>query len=365
MSGGEYFIGLISGTSVDGIDAVVLRIDGDRLEIAGHHCEPYPEPIQRELLALAQPGDNEIDRLGAADRNTADCFSKAVAAVLDRAGLTAADIRAVGSHGQTIRHRPEGATPFTLQIGDPNRIAEQTGITTVADFRRRDMAAGGQGAPLVPAFHRAVFGVPHRTTAVVNIGGIANVTLLGADGSIQGFDTGPGNTLMDAWIREHRGTAFDQGGAWAATGTVDPALLEQLLKEPYFRVPAPKSTGPELFSPDWLREKLTGDMAPEDVQRTLLELTARTVSDALAGTDSARVAICGGGAHNPVLMARLEALLDPAEVVSTETLGIAPDWVEAAAFAWLASRTLAGLPGNEPDATGAGGPRVLGGIYPA
>lgn len=362
-----YYVGLISGTSVDAIDAVVLGISDERLDIVAHHSVLYPSALRDEIISLAQPGINEIDRLGEVDRAIADHFAQAALAVMARADLGIGNINAIGSHGQTVRHRPSSARPFTLQIGDPNRIAELTGITTIADFRRRDMAAGGQGAPLVPAFHRAAFDVSGRATAVVNIGGIANVTVLGAENSVWGFDSGPGNTLMDYWIHQHDGKRYDPDGQWARSGIVDETLLKRLLDDPYFSAATPKSTGPEYFSPSWLQSHLDGlpPCAPESVQRTLLELTARTIATVLVDEPLAHIAVCGGGAHNGLLMERLSALTAPTSVTTTATFGIHPDWVEAAAFAWLAHRTLNGMAGNEPAATGADGYRTLGAIYPA
>lgn len=368
MSEARYFVGLISGTSVDGVDAVVLSLRGERLAVVASHGEPYPTELREAILGLSQPGINEIDRLGAVDRQIADTFANAALMVIGLAGIDAAAVTAIGSHGQTIRHRPMGETAFTLQIGDPNRIAEQTGILTVADFRRRDMAAGGQGAPLAPAFHRAAFEISGNTTAVVNIGGIANVTLFGDSGAVSGFDSGPGNTLMDAWVRKHLDQPYDRDGLWARTGAVDESLLERLMDDPYFCAAAPKSTGPEYFDLAWLEARLdtsSDASAAEDIQRTLLELTARSIAMALNAEPLAQLAVCGGGASNGLLMERLGELLAPAEVTTTEALGIGPDWVEAAAFAWLASRTVDGLSGNEPAVTGAQGYRVLGGLFPS
>ena len=367
MSDSRYFVGLISGTSVDGVDAVVLDLGAGHMDVVASHVEPYPEDLREAILGLSQPGINEIDRLGAVDRQIADVFAKAALTVIGYAAIGIDQVAAIGSHGQTVRHRPNEASCFTLQIGDPNRIAELTGVLTVADFRRRDMAAGGQGAPLAPAFHRAAFGIRGNATAVVNIGGIANVTLFDDRGTVSGFDSGPGNTLMDAWVRQHQGEAFDRDGLWARSGAVDEDLLQRLLDEPYFSSPAPKSTGPEYFDMAWLKARLgTASAAdPETVQRTLLELTARSIAGALDLEPLAQLAVCGGGASNGFLMERLGDLLAPAQVTTTEGLGIAPDWVEAAAFAWLASRTLEGLPGNEPSVTGASGYRVLGGLFPA
>ena len=365
MTGPQYYVGLISGTSVDGVDAVVVSLEDDQLKLIASHCEPYPQSVRETVLSLSQPGINEIDSLGQADLTVADTFALAAKTVIKTANLSPDQITAIGSHGQTVRHRPQQAYPFTLQIGDPNRIVEHTGITTVADFRRRDMAAGGQGAPLAPAFHRAVFSAQDQVTAVVNIGGVANVTVLYPDGRILGFDTGPGNTLMDAWSRQHRNQPYDANGDWAASGPLDNRLLERLLDDAYFELPPPKSTGPEYFNPVWMRSRLGGSVSVVSVQRTLLELTAVTIATALSQEQPQRIAICGGGAHNAALMDRLRSLLDPAEVCTTEVLGIHPDWVEAAAFAWLAHRTMTSQSGNEPSVTGASGYRVLGAIYPS
>ncbi len=368
MSDTRFFVGLISGTSVDGVDAVVLALGQGQLEIIACHDEPYPEPLRLAVLSLCQPGINEIDRLGVVDRDVANVFAKAALAVINAADLNVSDIEAIGSHGQTIRHRPAQDKVFSLQIGDANRIAELTGITTIADFRRRDIAAGGQGAPLTPAFHRIAFGISGNATAVVNIGGISNVTLFDDSDILVGFDSGPGNTLMDAYIRKHHHQAFDQDGVWAGSGQVDEDLIQRCLDDPYFSASAPKSTGPEYFNLSWLEERL--EMLPyqvpsNNVQRTLLELTARSIAATLDTDTHAQLAVCGGGAKNTALMTRLSELLYPMRVITTDALGIDPDWVEAAAFAWLASRAIDGLPGNEPSVTGARGYRVLGAIFPA
>ena len=366
MSETRFFVGLISGTSVDGVDAAVLALRNNQLDILACHNEPYAEPLRLAVLSLCQPGISEIDRLGVVDRDVADTFAKAALIVIAKANLKADDIEAIGSHGQTIRHRPSKDKSFTLQIGDANRIAELTGITTIADFRRRDIAAGGQGAPLTPAFHRVAFGISGNATAVVNIGGISNITLFDNSDSLVGFDSGPGNTLMDAWVRIHLNQAFDQSGLWADSGQVDEYLLDRCLDDPYFSTPAPKSTGPEYFNIAWLEERLDmlpDAIRPEDVQRTLLELTARSIAAALGSESLAQLAVCGGGAKNTALMTRLSELLYPSHVITTEALGVNPDWVEAAAFAWLASRTVDGLPGNEPSVTGATGYRVLGAVF--
>ncbi len=372
---GELYVGLMSGTSLDGIDAVLIELSttqGQQPRLLAAQTFPLPAPLREQLQALCQTGDAEIERMGQADRQLGLSFGTAVNTLLDIAGIPRSAVRAIGSHGQTIRHRPPGPNqqhPFTLQIGDPSSIAQLTGITTVADFRRRDIAAGGQGAPLVPPFHRAIF-KGSRTRAIVNIGGIANVTLLPVDGSVTGFDTGPGNTLLDNWIARHCGDSYDRDGAWAASGKVVPELLQRLLGDPYFSAAAPKSTGREHFNLAWLERHIAdtdASITAVDVQATLAELTALTIVreiDALTPVPH-EVFICGGGAYNTHLMLRLEALLHPRQLGSTALLGIAPEWVEAAAFAWLAQQTLAGNAGNEPAVTGASAYCVLGAIYPA
>jgi anhydro-N-acetylmuramic acid kinase len=366
----------MSGTSLDGIDAALLDLSAAPKLLAAR-TYPLSEQLRAELIALCLPGNNEIERMGIADRRLGIELGEAVKKLLRDNTISPGAVRAIGSHGQTIRHRPplpasENNFPFTLQIGDPNTIAEITGITTVADFRRRDIAANGQGAPLVPAFHRAVFGQnQHGMTqarAIVNIGGIANITGIDAGGDVIGFDTGPGNTLLDQWIHRHAGAHYDRGGAWGASGSVIPALLDSFLRDPYFALPAPKSTGREYFHRDWLNRHLRGqNFAPADVQATLLELTARTISAGIVGLpfEIDAVFVCGGGAYNHHLMTRLEALLHPRLFASTTQLGIAPEWVEAAAFAWLAQQTMNNRPGNLPAVTGANGYRILGAIYPA
>ena len=295
----------------------------------------------------------------------AEEYAEAVQALLQSAGFDGAAVTAIGCHGQTLRHHPQGDTPYTLQIGDPNRLAERTGITVVADFRRRDMAAGGQGAPLVPAFHQARLVSPGVPSGIANIGGIANITVVSAEGDISGWDTGPGNTLMDGWIAHHQGVPFDRDGAWAASGTVIESLLQGLLEDPYFLESAPKSTGPEYFHLDWLTQHLSGTEAPEDVQRTLVELTVESLARGLEQAPVEVVRVCGGGARNALLIERLGRRLEHVEVTTTKAIGVDPQWVEAWAFAWLAEQTLAGLPGNVPAVTGAAGARVLGGIFSA
>lgn len=365
----DLYIGLMSGTSMDGIDAALVDFNGPQPTLIGHCFQSWPESIRDELKKLSQPGDDEIARLGQADIAVAHQFADAVSELLRQTGVDASQIRAIGSHGQTIRHRPDTAHPFTLQIGDPNQLAEKTGITVVADFRRRDMAAGGEGAPLAPAFHAAYLRSPTENRVVLNLGGIANITLLPADpaGRVIGFDTGPANTLMDAWILASLGRPFDEQGDWAAQGQVIDEVLEQLLEADYFRRPPPKSTGPELFNLAWLREQL-GDsphIAPADIQATLCALSSQSIIQAIRqyAPDCDRLICCGGGVKNPLLMAQLgRGLKIPVE--TTAEHGIDPDQLEAMAFAWLARQTLHGKPGNLVDVTGASHPVILGGIYP-
>ena len=355
----------MSGTSADGIDAVLITSEGERSELIGSHHRPMQALLRDEILAFRQSGPDELHRLATLDAQLAEEYAAAVLALLESAQLHAANVAAIGCHGQTLRHHPEGDTPYTLQIGDPNRLAELTGITVITDFRRRDMAAGGQGAPLVPAFHRARLVSEGASTAVVNIGGIANISLVTAGGDVTGWDTGPGNTLMDGWIARHQGEPFDRNGEWAASGVVIAPLLSALLQDPYFAVPAPKSTGPEYFHLDWLAAHLNGTEAAADVQRTLAEVTVESLALALAQQPLDVVRVCGGGARNTWLMQRLTDRLGNTAVTTTKAIGVDAEWVEAWAFAWLAEQTLAGLPGNVPAVTGATGARVLGGIFPA
>jgi anhydro-N-acetylmuramic acid kinase len=363
------YIGLISGTSADGIDAALVRFEQDRPQLVAALTHPWPDDLRARILAVAQDETRlDLDAYGRLDVAIGACFADAASRLLDASGTSAAHVRAIGSHGQTLRHRPHGEHPFTLQVGDPSVIAERCRIDVVADFRRADVAAGGQGAPLLPAVHAMLLGSPGRTRVVLNLGGIANITVLGADGRVFGFDTGPANGLMDAWCLRHRGEAFDRDGAFAREGTVDGDLLAALLADPYFALPPPKSTGREHFHLAWLdRHAQAARLRPADVQATLLELSARSVADAIErhAPDAVDVLACGGGVHNGALMARLAALLAPRAVRSTAGEGVDPDYLEATAFAWLARQRLLGRPGNLPAVTGARGPRVLGAIYPA
>jgi anhydro-N-acetylmuramic acid kinase len=377
------YLGLMSGTSMDGVDAALLEIEpGGTMRVrAALECA-WPAALQQQLRRAAEdPAHTDLEQFGHLDSAAGMQFAHAAAQLLRTAAVPAAAVRAIGSHGQTLLHRPLGQAPFTLQIGDPNIIAEHLGIDVVADFRRRDLAAGGEGAPLMPAFHAAAFGAAGRTRALVNIGGIANVTLLRAGGGVIGFDTGPGNCLLDAWSRRHLQRAYDADGAWAASGTVHQGLLAQLLADPYFSRPAPKSTGRDAFSDAWLEHALTrlaaqtgaaGAPAPAaaDVQATLAELTARSIADGLAraaadepGQRAHEVLVCGGGARNADLMARLARALPGSRVGTTADCGIDPAHVEAAGFAWLAHRYLSGLSGNLPAVTGARHEVPLGALY--
>jgi len=361
------YLGLISGTSADGIDAALVRFE-PRLDVVAAKTTPYPDALRAKILALAtRDAAIALDDYGALDVAVGRAFADAAVALLRDSGVDRSDVAAIGSHGQTVRHRPAGEHPFTLQIGDASVIAERTRIATVADFRRADVAAGGQGAPLLPALHAALFASPDATRVILNLGGIANITLLTPRRDVIGFDTGPANCLLDAWALRHRGSPRDEGGAWARSGRVDRAQLDALLADPYFAAAPPKSTGREHFNLDWLDARVRQKIAPADVQATLLALTATTIANAIRANagDAREVFACGGGVHNPALMDALREQLAPASVRSTAELGLDPDYVEAAGFAWLARARLAGAPGNLPAVTGAHGPRVLGAIHAA
>lgn len=361
------YIGLISGTSADGIDAALVRFEQDKPQLVDALTHAWPEALRTQILRVAQDEEKlDLDAYGRLDTAVGQTFAHAVRALLAQSGTVASSVRALGSHGQTIRHRPFGEHPFTLQIGNASVIAEHSGIDVVADFRSADVAAGGQGAPLLPAVHAMLLRAPGRTRVVLNLGGIANITVLSANDRVLGFDTGPANGLMDAWCLRHRGEAFDRDGAFAASGRVNDALLATLLSDPYFALPPPKSTGREHFHLGWLDARLhASSVSPADVQATLLELTARSIAHAIDthANDAADVLLCGGGVHNRVLVRRLQALLHPRELRSTAAHGVDPDYLEATAFAWLARQRLLGLPGNLPAVTGAKGVRVLGAVY--
>lgn len=362
-----YYIGLISGTSMDGIDGALVAFGDATVNILATLTRPYPDTLRHALRrAVTTPVDQPIQDIGSLDRQVGARFRDAAIELIEQSGANHGDIAAIGSHGQTLRHQPDAIRPYSLQIGNPDFIAEGTGITTVADFRSADIAAGGQGAPLTPPFHDWLFGRSDECRIVLNVGGIANVTILAPDDlPVVGFDTGPGNTLLDAWIRTHRNEPFDRDGDWAASGTCRQDLLERLLGHGYFRLEPPKSTGLEDFNLDWLSEHDVAGFDPADVQATLAELTATTVADAVRrrAPDAAAVYVCGGGAHNLDLLRRLARELPEVTISTTADVGLDPDWVEAVAFAWLAMRAVNKQTGNLPSVTGAGRKVILGTIH--
>ncbi|GAA0330377.1 anhydro-N-acetylmuramic acid kinase [Morganella psychrotolerans] len=366
MRPGRY-IGVMSGTSMDGVDVVLAAINDAVVAQQVSYSHPFPHALKTRILAVCQGQQTTLSEIGRLDYDLGTLFAQAVNGLLVKARLTPQDITGIGCHGQTVWHEPDSDTPFTMQIGDNNRVAALTNITTAGDFRRRDMAYGGQGAPLVPAFHQAVLGVPGEKRIILNIGGIANITTLIPGAPVRGYDTGPGNMLMDSWTWRHRAQPYDKDGAWAKSGQVHKKLLAQMLRDPYFSRSAPKSTGREYFNMQWLTTHLTAfpDVLPEDVQATLLELTTVSISDQVALCGGCeRLLVCGGGAQNPQIMSRLSALLPGTEVSPTDTFGLSGDDLEALAFAWLAARTLAGESGNLPSVTGADRETVLGAVYP-
>lgn len=367
------YIGLMSGTSMDGVDAGLFEFDERACSTIAALSYPYPAALRQELLSVrSNPDRCGLDTLGRLDHWVGECFTQATDALIESHQVDRHRVRAVGSHGQTLRHQPRAKRPFTLQIGDPNIIAAGTGLTTVADFRRRDLALGGEGAPLATAFHQWLLSDPDEQRVVLNLGGIANITVLpAAGGTVRGFDTGPGNTLLDAWIQLRKDQAYDNNGAWGRSGEVSNALLEALLEDPYFSLPPPKSTGFEHFNLRWLQTIVAGlgatpSCRDEDIQATLAMLTARSVADAVErhATGTLRVLVCGGGVNNSLLMDRLREQLPAAAVETTAGYGVDPQWVEAATFAWLAKRCLDREPGNLPAVTGASHATLLGGVYP-
>jgi len=371
----RYCIGLMSGTSLDGVDGVLVDF-AEGTQVLWHASRGFDAALRAELLALNTPdGRDELHRAALAANALARSYAEVVRELLQATGLAPAQIAAIGAHGQTVRHRPQmfDGTGYTLQLNSPALLAELSGVAVVADLRSRDVATGGQGAPLVPAFHQGVFGRAGETVLVLNIGGIANLSVLAGEGTVLGFDCGPGNALMDGWCQTHTGQPYDDGGQWAATGQVLPALLDRLLAEPFLQQPPPKSTGRDLFHADWLAGHLSAsatsaaDARPADVQATLTEFTARACAGAVQrfGHGGGELLVCGGGAFNTQLMQRIAALLPGVAVDTTAASGLPPQQVEAAAFAWLARQALLGLPGNLPAVTGARGPRILGAIHPA
>jgi anhydro-N-acetylmuramic acid kinase len=362
----DLYLGLMSGTSMDAIDAALVDFSASPLRIVAASATPYPPSLKGRIASLMESPDAvALDDIGQIDVEVAHAFAHSALALLRDAGVGAGHVAAIGSHGQTLRHRPDLGWPFTWQIGDPNTLTEMTGITVVADFRRRDVAAGGQGAPLLPVFHDQVFRSDSEDRVIANVGGIGNITVLKRGAPVTGFDTGPGNRLLDAWISRHQGLEFDDKGAWAGTGRCDATLLQQLLDEPYLDLPPPKSTGRELFNMAWLERRL-GHLprSTQDVQATLQEFTAATIADAVRRyAPGSALYVCGGGAHNEALLAALAKRIAPDRVATTASLGLNPDYVEAVAFAWFARRTLAGLTSSAGSVTGASGARILGGVF--
>ncbi len=357
-------VGLMSGTSLDGVDAVLVDFSESHPRTLATTWLPYSDAIRTQALQLQAAGHDEIHSAALLANQLAHCYAEATHQVLASAGVEAAQIAAIGCHGQTIRHQP--ASGYSVQLNNPALLAELAGIAVVADFRSRDIAAGGQGAPLVPAFHAAVFGDPVRRRIVLNVGGIANLTDLNPEQPVRGFDCGPGNLLLDAWIERHQGRRYDEAGIWASQGRVLPEILNRMLADAFFDAAPPKSCGRDQFHMAWLESHLAGGERPEDVQATLLELTTVSAIQAIDRWcgEPDELFVCGGGARNQTLMARLQHHLPNRRVASTDFLGQPADWVEAVAFAWLAWRTLCGEPGNLPAVTGARGPRILGAIYP-
>lgn len=367
MKSGRY-IGVMSGTSLDGVDVVLAAIDENMVAQQASLCYPIPYSLKEAVLSVCQGQQLTLSQFGQLDTRLGRLFADAVLALMRQQKLRAEEIVAIGCHGQTVWHEPQGDAPHTLQIGDNNQIAARTGVTVVGDFRRRDIALGGQGAPLVPAFHHALLAHPNEKRMVLNIGGIANISRLFPGMPVKGYDTGPGNMLMDAWIWRQCAKPFDKDAGWAGSGNVIVPLLQHMLSDPYFSAPAPKSTGREYFNYGWLERQLAHfpGLRAQDVQATLAELTATTIAEQIllyGGCE--RLLVCGGGGRNPLVMTRLACLLPGTEVTTTDKAGISGDDMEALAFAWLAWRTLNGLPGNLPSVTGASQPTVLGAIFPA
>lgn len=365
----DYFIGLISGTSVDGIDCALVEFTDNKPRLVATHFVTIDHALREKILKLCEGTEIDLKMYGQVDVEIGRRFATAANELLENESITAATIKAIGSHGQTVYHQPVGEFPFTLQLGDPNTIAQHTGITTVADFRRRDMTVGGEGAPLAPLMHRNCFQSATEDRVVINIGGISNITVLNKDGQCAAFDTGPGNVLMDFWIDKCKQQTIDNDGDWARTGEVNQELLELLLQEEYFSLPHPKSTGRELFNGHWLENKLNAieeDVSGADVQATLLQLTVSTiVAEIQRSAAPAKVYVCGGGVHNSVLMEKLQQTLSDCTVNSTSALGVDPDWVEAIAFAWMAKQTIEGRASDTSAFTGASQATILGGIYQA
>lgn len=363
----EHYIGIMSGTSLDGVDAVLVDLNHPTSSLIQHYFCPYDDDLRTMLLSLHQAGYDELNRAALLSNRLSSLYAQAVQNLLENAGIQPSAVIAIGCHGQTIRHCPEVDRRYSIQLVNAALLAELTQITVITDFRSRDIAAGGQGAPLVPAFHQACFGDPTTHRVIVNIGGIANITSLDPRHTTIGFDCGPGNILMDAWCQRHLAQHFDNDGEWAAKGHVISKLLESLLNEPFFACAPPKSTGRELFNLEWLQRHLHGWEAVEDVQATLLQLTVAAIVQSIQThcSTASEIYVCGGGAQNAFLMYRLADALPEKSVGLTDQLGIAADWVEAFAFAWLGQQTMLSKSGNLPAVTGAKGNRILGAIYPS
>ena len=368
MSNQEIYIGLMSGTSIDSVDAAAITFYDGKVQLLGTHSHSIPGPLKQQIVDLCQPGKDNLQLLGETDSVLGELFAEAALALMTAEDIAPSQVAVIGCHGQTVRHIPPaaGAFAFTQQIGDANIIAARTGCNVIADFRRKDMALGGHGAPLVPAFHRTLFASTEKSRVIANIGGVSNITVLPKNGRCYGFDTGPGNLLLDAWCAKHTGQAFDDRGDWAASGEPDATLLKQFLGHPFISQSAPKSTGRETFNPDWLAQQLTGHtLAAEDIQATLVCFTAVSLADAVKALQEQidEVYVCGGGVFNDQLMTQLRLNLGVTPVASTGTLGMDPTWVEACAFAWLAHQHIKGLPGNLPAVTGASRETILGAHY--
>lgn len=361
----DCYVGIMSGTSLDGVDAVLADFSSVPASLRRTFFLPYDESLRNQLLVLHQPGNNELHRAAILSNQLSHLYADAVNGLLKNSDIASEDIVAIGCHGQTIRHCPEPGNQYTIQLVNPALLVELTGIAVVADFRGRDIAAGGQGAPLVPAFHQAIFNSVHCHRVIVNIGGIANITSLEPGKAVIGFDCGPGNMLMDAWCYRHTGKTYDKEGAWAATGQIIPTLLKKLLAPQFFSLPPPKSTGRDLFNMHWLESNLVGNESPQDVQATLLQLTTLSIANGIFDycPNAEETYLCGGGARNSVLVSHVKEALSGKKVVLTNALGVDADWVEGYAFAWLARQAILELPGNLPAVTGANGERILGAVY--
>ncbi len=369
MNDSNFYIGLISGTSIDGVDCALVQFENEQPKLIATHFKAIDPSLRKDILRLCSNGEIDLELYGNTDVNIGRAFAAAVNELLVNESIEKSTVRAIGSHGQTVYHHPTGNSPFTLQIGDPNSITQLTGITTVADFRRRDMAAGGQGAPLAPLLHRNCFQSSSTDRVVLNVGGIANITVLNKDGTCCAFDTGPANVLMDYWIEKHQQKNYDKNGDWASSGTANQSLLKLLMDEEYFSKAIPKSTGRELFNGPWLEtklQKLGQEIKPADIQATLLRFTIDSIVDGIRKTaEPTEVYVCGGGAHNSAFMSGLQARLRNRNVASSSSLGIDPDWVEAIAFAWMAKQTMDGGSIDTTSFTGAKQAIILGGVYKA